>query len=271
MSFKREQEVVAALVVEATTDLSLRDLDPGGGARQLADFATVNRDGIVVGVVEVTTTTVEQRIRFSSAVAGQDWEFPDLAWFWSVRAIDTYDARGLRQGIGPLLADLEQAARTDGWIPDRPNLSEGDPDALPGGLAALGVVSVCAVFNLGNEGKPGWVSVLPVIRGGAYSLDAVTWAVETELWKADNRAKTFGEGEGQLFVWLDVSDAQAALTTLVSPPFDQRLASMSTPRLPKGVTMVWAASGLADWPRPVTAILRCQGDQWEVVAPPLFA
>ena len=75
-------------------------------------------------------------------------------------------------------------------------------------------------------------------------------------------------GRAELFVWLDVSSAQAALATLACPPFDQKLPAIRLPSLPAGVTAVWAA-GLADWPRPAAAVLRYDGQRWSTVDRPV--
>jgi hypothetical protein len=127
----------------------------------------------------------------------------------------------------------------------------------------LGVTKVCAT----EASTPGHVRVQPFIRGGAYSLDPVTVAVQAQADKPDNRAKVTAGGHGYLFVWLDVTDAQVALLTLTQPPFSNQLGTMAAPKLPATVS-VWAASGLADWPRPATALLRCDGGHWYLVDPP---
>lgn len=95
-------------------------------------------------------------------------------------------------------------------------------------------------------------------------------AVECELYKKDNVAKLSGRGgRAELFVWLDVGVAQAALCTLVLPEFQQELSRLRLPSFPGGVTAVWAAAGPADCPRPVTALLRSDGRAWSVVDPPI--
>lgn len=263
LSYKKEQELVAGLVVEATTGLTLVPLDPGGGARRLADFETFDSAGQSNGVVEVTTTTIPQRARFNAQVGKQEWSDPNLRWTWSLHVLDTADVKTLRAAIGPELAQLEQAGRTTQWIPEHPGLEPSDPGALPATLRSLGVIEACAI----TEFTPGHVLVQPKIRGGAYSLDAVTSAVQTEIDKPDNLEKATAGGHGHLFVWLDVSDAQAALHTLTEPPFIDQLGTMAAPKLPATVS-VWAAAGLGDWPFPATALLRCDGGPWYLVPLP---
>jgi hypothetical protein len=93
---------------------------------------------------------------------------------------------------------------------------------------------------------------------------ALTDEVQAELNKPDNQAKLMGQsGKAELFVWLDIGHGAAAATTLSSPPWDQTLGTVALPALPKGITAVWAATGMADWPRPATSLLRCDGVEWE--------
>jgi hypothetical protein len=115
------------------------------------------------------------------------------------------------------------------------------------------------------------VTVSPQIRGGLYSLNAVVWEAQAEVHKADNRRKlqvVADVGRSELFVWLDVGDGQAALSTLAEPPFDQALRQLPVVVLPAGVTSVWAASGLATWPRPVSVLLLGDERGWRAVVPP---
>ncbi|MDA8385156.1 MAG: hypothetical protein M0Z88_02695 [Actinomycetota bacterium] len=263
-------EVVAAMTVESLSDgVVLRRLDPGGGSDQLADFQFVDCNGIDRGRLEITTTTRENRSGFGREVAKLDWQFPTLEWSWTIKAQDTARIKVLHRKIDPFLAQLEREGRTDGWIPDKPGLDPADPDALPAGLSDLGVLSVCA-YHHHAAGEPSWVTVSSHIRGGSYSLNAVVWEAQAEVDKADNRRKlqVADVGRSELFVWLDVGDGQAALSTLAEPPFDQALRQLPVVVLPAGVTAVWAASGLATWPRPVSVLLLGDERGWRAVVPP---
>jgi hypothetical protein len=263
-------EVVAAMTVDSLTEgLALRRLDPGGGSDQLADFQFVDSNGIDRGRLEITTTTRADRSGFGREVAKLDWQFPTLEWSWTLKALDIARIKTLHRHIEPFLAQLEREGRTDGWIPDRPGLDPEDPDTLPAGLSDLGVLSVCA-YHHHAPGESSWVTVSPHIRGGSYSLNAVAWEAQAEVDKADNRRKlqVADADRSELFVWLDVGDGQAALSTLAEPPFDQALGQLPVVVLPSGVTAVWVASGLATWPRPVSGLLLGDGHGWQALDPP---
>lgn len=108
--------------------------------------------------------------------------------------------------------------------------------------------------------------------GGAFSLNAAACEAQAEVKKPDNQAKlrVTGVVRSELFVWLDVGPGQAALLTLAKPPFDSALAAVPVLDLPAGITAVWVAAGLDDWPRPVPVILRCDGHSWQSVNPPVL-
>jgi len=127
----------------------------------------------------------------------------------------------------------------------------------------LGVVAAVA-WNKHDRLGEAWVSVQLHIPGGFFSSQgALTGEVQTELNKTDNVKKLSGHpGRAELFVWLDIGDGAAAALTLCTPPWDQTLATVAAPSLPTGVTAVWAATGMADWPRPATCILRFDQDGW---------
>ena len=115
------------------------------------------------------------------------------------------------------------------------------------------------------------VVLQPVVPSGFFPLNAVADAADRELHKKDNVAKLSAAGRrAELFVWLDVTPAQAALITLTQPPFDRRLREIRLPSLPGGVTAVWLAAGLADWPRPAAALLHTDGRRWRIAGPPVL-
>jgi hypothetical protein len=186
-----------------------------------------------------------------------------------VKARDTSRIKRLRKEIEPHLAALEGDGRTDHWIPDQPALGPSDPGALPDGLINLGVLAVCAFHHHAPE-ETAWIAVTPEIPGGFYSRNAVAWEVQAEVDKPDNQVKLQipGSIRSELFVWLDVGHGQAALSTLTTSPFDQTLNEIPVLDLPSGLTGAWAASGLASWPRPVSALLFCDGAAWQIIEPP---
>jgi hypothetical protein len=130
-------------------------------------------------------------------------------------------------------------------------------------LVNLGVVAAVA-WNKHDKLSEAWVSVQLRIPGGFFSYQgAMTGEVQGELNRPDNVKKLSGHpGRAELFVWLDIGDGAAAALTLCTPPWDQTLATVATPVLPTGVTAVWAATGMADWPRPATCLLRFDEDGW---------
>jgi hypothetical protein len=265
-------EIVAAMVVEAlASGVEIHRLDHGGGRTQLADFRFESADGTDLGRLEITTTTRENRGSFTREVSRRTWHFPNLTWSWSVRARDTARVSDLHQKIAPLLARLERDGRTDGWIPDRPGLNPADPGALPADLARLGVVAACAAHHHA-PGERVWVSVVPDMGHGAFSRHAAAREAQAEVDKPDNQVKLQVPGaiRSELFVWLDAGHGQAALSTLAVPPFDATLAEVPVLDLPAGITAVWAASGLADWPKPVPVLFCCDSHRWQQVIPPVL-
>jgi hypothetical protein len=142
---------------------------------------------------------------------------------------------------------------------------------MPAELNALGVVAITACQPQEAPGKA-WVAVQWQGKSGFFSRhSALTVEIQAELNKSDNQAKLRGRpGRAELFVWLDVGDGAAAATTLASPPWDQALNEVALPILPEGVTAVWAATGMADWPRPATSLLRSDGVTWEVIQRPIL-
>jgi len=265
-------EIVAAMVVEAlASGVEIHRLDNGGGRTQLADFRFEGADGADLGRLEITTTTRENRGSFTWEVSRRTWHFPHLRWSWSVRARDTARVSDLHQKIAPLLARLEHDERTDGWIPDRPGLNPADPGAVPADLARLGVVAVCAAHHHA-PGETTRVSVVPDMGHGAFSRHAAAREAQAEVDKPDNQVKLQVPGalRSELFIWLDAGDGQAALSTLMTPPFDETLGEIPPLELAPGITAVWVASGLADWPRPVAALFRCDGCCWRRAVPPVL-
>jgi hypothetical protein len=265
-------EIVAAMVIEAlTSNVEIHRLDPGGGGSQLADFAFKSHDGTDLGRLEITTTTRENRGSFTQEVSRRTWHFADLAWSWSVRARDTARVKELHQKIAPLLAQLERDGRTGEWIPGRPGLDPADPAGLPADLARLGVVAACAAHH-NMPGEKAWVSVLPDMGHGAFSRHAAAREAQAAVDRTDNQAKLQipGAVRSELFIWLDAGDGQAALATLMTPPFDRTLGEIPVLDLAPGITDVWVASGLAAWPRPAAALFRCDGHRWHHAVAPVL-
>ena len=214
--------------------------------------------------MEVTTTTRSERARFGAQVRQQNWQFPNLMWSWSIHANETGDPRRLHRQLAPILLAMEQAGPPEDWLPEQPGLVEPDEGALPTALVNLGVVAACA-WNRHTKPGEAWVSVQLRVPGGFFSSQrALTGEIEAELDKTDNIAKLSGfSGRAELFVWLDVGNGAAAALTLCTPPWDQTLETVDRPVLPSGVTAVWAATGMADWPRPATCLLRFGHEGWQ--------
>jgi hypothetical protein len=264
LPFAKRLETTASMVVAACTGLTVQSLDPGGGSRQLPDFDMLDDQGEVVGALEVTTTTVAERAQFAARVRSLSWEFGELQWVWLVHVTGEVPPREIHKQISPLLRSLEQAGQTGEWIPRLPGLAETDPGALSRPLADLGVRGACAFHRPGSG--PGSVLIAQAGPSGPFSVSTVAKAAECELWKPDNISKLSGRsGRTELFVWLDVGTAQAALCTLVLPEFAQELSNLRSPSLPGGVTAVWVAAGSADWSQPVAALLRSDGREWSVM------
>jgi hypothetical protein len=257
LPFAKRLETTAAMVVASCTGLTLQSLDPGGGNRQLADFDMLDDQGEVVGVLEVTTTTVAERAQFAARVRSLSWEFDELRWIWLVHVTGDVPPREIHRQISPPLRSLEQAGQTGEWIPKSPGLAETD----------LGVRRACAVHRVASG--PGSVLIGQAGPAGSFSVATVVKTAECELWKPDNITKLSGRsGRTELFVWLDAGTAQAALCTLVLPEFAQELSNLRSPSLPGGVTAVWVAAGSADWSQPVAALLRSDGRAWSFMGPP---
>ena len=264
LTHAKRLEKVAALLVAQVTGTILKELDPGGGRFQLADFEMLDASSTRIGVLEITTTTRSGRARFGAQVRKRDWQLPGLRWSWSIHTSDQADPRQLHNELGPILLAMEAAGPPEDWIPREPGLVDPEPGSLPHGLVALGVIQACAWNHHADVGEA-WVSVQVRVPGGFFSSQmALTDEVQAELNKPDNQAKLMGQsGKAELFVWLDIGHGAAAATTLSSPPWDQTLGTVALPALPKGITAVWAATGMADWPRPATSLLRCDGVEWE--------
>jgi hypothetical protein len=105
-----------------------------------------------------------------------------------------------------------------------------------------------------------------------FSLNAAAWEAQAEVDKRDNQVKLHVPDvtRSELFVWLDAGHGQAALSTLTAPPFNGALAEVPVLDLPAGITAVWVAAGLDDWPRPVPVLLCCDGHSWQSVVPPVL-
>lgn len=178
--------------------------------------------------VEVTTATDPSLRELWAAVAEHHWTFSDLRWSWGLVIRPDTRVGVLHRAVGLLLAELE------GRGVDRYNAAE--PHDKPGReLTDLGVRYAKAVPG------PGEPVVLVGTVGPADWFDGsnVCEAVEREAAKADNCRKLLAAGAGELFVWVDphASSAHAALSGDVSLP--QR-----PPRLPAGITGVWAARSI---------------------------
>jgi hypothetical protein len=265
LSFPKLLEKIAALLVGEVTQSKLRELDPGGGREQLPDFEILDPKSLArIGIMEVTTTTRSHRARFAAQVRQQDWQLPDLKWSWSIHVNNAANPRQLRQEIGPILLAMEQAGVPQDWLPEYPSLIDPEEGALPSALVNLGVVAVCA-WNQHSRPGEAWVSVQQRIPAGSFSSQrALTDEIQAELNKPDNLAKLCSQGgRAELFVWLDIGNGAAAALTLCTPPWEETLATVASPVLPTGVTAVWAGTGMADWPRPATCLLRFNDAGWQ--------
>lgn len=265
LSHTKRLEKVAFLLVGEVTQTQLKELDPGGGGDQLADFEILHPESATrMGVMEVTTTTRSQRARFAAQVRKQPWQLPNLMWSWSIHTNDTADPGQLRRELGPILLAMEETGPPEDWLPERPDFVEPEEGAMPVALVNLGVVAACAWIHHDNPNEA-LVSVQLSVPGGFFSSQgALTGEVQAELNKADNLAKLSGHlGRAELFVWLDIGNGASAAQTLCTAPWDQTLATATAPILPSGVTAVWAATGMADWPRPATCLLRFDDAGWQ--------
>jgi hypothetical protein len=272
LSEKDLLEAIAGELVGTVTDTTLKKLDPGGGRHQLPDFEILDvPGGMRVGLLEVTTTTRRTRIEYSAQLHRQNWQFPNLTWWWLIHTDGILRPDRLHDALEPILEAWEAAGPPTETVPSQPGLVHPDPGSVPPDLSALGVVSISALNPQPVAGQA-WVVVHRHEVGVWFNhRTALTSEVQAELNKADNQAKLQGSpGRSELFVWLDVGAGAAAALTLVDPPWDQTLHEVALPILPAGVTAVWAATGRADWPRPATSLLRCDGARWEDILSPVL-
>lgn len=270
LSDTKRQEVVAAMAIESLRGpTTMHGLDPGGGGEQLADFKLLDARGDDVGRMEVTTTTRSERAGFASANRKLDWSFSGLQWLWTIKVKPGASLKALHDGIEAPLSSLEADEPSGEWLPSAPGLGPGEPGSLPVDLAALGVLAVCAVSPQ-PSGQAGWVAVHADLGSGWYSLDAVSWEAQAAVDDKGNQKKlsVAGMTHSELFVWLDVGDGQAALGSLTRPPFMETLESLPPLSLSTGMTGVWVASGIAAWPKPISALLFFDGTSWALVEPP---
>jgi hypothetical protein len=110
--------------------------------------------------------------------------------------------------------------------------------------------------------------------GGFYSFDAVTPVIQHELAKTDNVAKlTSSAGLAELFVWIDpaLGPASATLSSSLIAPFHEVVPTLQPPRLPPGVSGVWAALVGPSPTEPAVVLWRMSGERWEIVPCPAFA
>jgi hypothetical protein len=193
-------------------------------------------------------------------------------WSWSLHTTTEADPKRLHKEVGLILLAMEQAGPPEDWLPATPGLVDPNPGAMPRELVELGVCQAVVWHRHATVGEA-WVSVQVRIPGGSFSSQtALTSEVQAELDKADNQAKLRGQtGRAELFIWLDIGNGAAAATTLSGPVWNETLGSVALPRLPDGITAVWAATGMADWPRPATSLLRCDGVSWEAFPRPILS
>ena len=217
----------------------------------------------------MTTTTRSDRARFNARVQRENWRLPGLMWSWSIHTVAAVDVRSLREQLGPVLREMELQGPPEDWVPQLPGMVGTGPGAIPATLAALGVAQACA-WHRHDAANESWVSVQRREPAGSFSTDrALTTEVQAELDKQDNQAKLRKyPGRGELFVWLDMGEGAAAALTLIEPPWRLDLSTVEVPILPEGITTVWAATGMAEWPRPATALLLSDGTRWEILEPP---
>jgi hypothetical protein len=163
-----------------------------------------------------------------NAVAQQQWVMPELdrSWRLVVRAHTRIDA--FHRRIGPLLAELERCGIRRFNAPEP---HDGPMKRIMDELASLGVRYGRSATAFGEPCVFVGTGV-----GGYVDASDIREAVEREAAKPDNGRKLLAADGGHLFVWIDhhAADAYAALCGDVSLP-------LHPPRLPQGITRVWAA------------------------------
>ena len=198
-----------------------------GAPPGIHDFDVIFADGSRLSV-EVTTATDPSLRELWAAVGQQQWNLPHLRRSWGVVIRPDTSVGALHRDVGPLLAELERRG-VDRFNAAEPNDTPGDE------LKDLGVRYANAVPG------PGEPVVFVGTVGPANWFDGsdVCEAVEREAAKADNARKLLAAGGGELFVWVDphASSAHAALAGDVSLP-------RRPPRLPAGITGIWAARSI---------------------------
>jgi len=263
LNHAKRLEKVAALLVEQVTGVALRELDPGGGSAQLADFEMLDASQNRIGLLEVTSTTRQNRARFQAQVRGQNWRFPNLLWSWSIHTRADIDVRLLHKRLGPVLREMELAGPPEDWVPERPGMAGTEKGALPPNLRALGVVEACALRHHDGPDES-LVSVQIKEPGGFFSAKRnMTAEVQVEMNKKDNQVKLAGDtGRAELFVWLDIGPGALSAMTLSEAPWNLNLDATDRPTMSEGMTAVWVATGLAEWPRLTRTLFCFDGDRW---------
>jgi hypothetical protein len=263
LNHAKRLEKVAALLVEQITGIALRELDPGGGDVQLADFEMLDVSQKRIGLLEVTTTTRPDRASYQAQVRKLNWRYPDLIWSWSIHTRADIDVRLLHKQLGPVLRDMELTGPPEDWVPERPGMEGTEKGALPPNLQDLGVVEACAVRRHDGPGES-LVSVQISEPGGFFSPKRnMTVEVQVEINKEDNQVKLVGDtGRAELFVWLDIGQGALSAMTLSEPPWNLNLDATDRPTMPEGMTAVWVATGLAEWPQPARTLFCYDGERW---------
>jgi hypothetical protein len=262
LNHAKRLEKVAALLVEQITGIALRKLDPGGGGVQLADFEMLDASQKRIGLLEVTTTTRPDRASYQAQVRKLNWRYPDLIWSWSIHTRADIDVRLLHKQLGPVLRDMELTGPPEDWVPERPRMLTTEMGVLPLKLQALGVVEACTLRHHDGQDES-WVYVQMKEPGGSFSAKRnLTTEVQVELNKEDNQIKLADTGRAELFVWLDMGLGASSAMTLSEPPWNLNLDATDRPTLPEGMTAVWVATGLAEWPRPARTLFCYDGERW---------
>lgn len=264
---------IARCVVEQQTSLQAFPLDPGGGARPLADF-TLQSGGKPIGVLEVTAVRPSEREAFAHAARGAVSRVPGSRLVWNVVVQSTtVRVKGLLVSARPLLSQIEAELPSGGFV------EVLHPDYHPWGRSPVSAELNTALYAAGmslvlalpakDPSQAGRVVWEPPAVGGMLGPTLVTEEVQSALDAEDNQLKLLQEEVEfrELFVWLVDTPGSLALRTPLSNPQFSGGYPVDGPRLPIGITRVWVG-GLPNAEPPYAAALwQSVGDHWTVVRP----
>ncbi|MBF5000707.1 hypothetical protein IRT45_26565 [Nocardia sp. BSTN01] len=250
---ERREEYAARLIVEANTEYQLEVIDDGS-ADGLVDYRLLDRDGRMVGALEVGRNTVQaargsEKAYWNKVAGGRRVAGLTKTWLVLCERDETRFNR-LLAALAPLLAELESTART--YVDaGRAHPFGGLDQSVDWKLKALGVLSVSCVDPRG-DGPEVFIESLSGYRS---ALGAETTVGEVEIWLSSTGSDQQGARrklsatampERHMFVWVDHYHVQAS-RGLAEPELPAR-----DPVMPGEITHLWLAAdsglrGIGGW------------------------